>query len=459
MHPSIKGPLRPNPINPRYFTDDTGNAVYLTGSHNWFSMQDMWLEGQEPAYFDYDGFLQMMEDNFHNFMRFWQWIHPKNAAWSQTPTLFTPQPYARTGPGLAVDGLPKFDLERFNPEYFARLRQRVEAAANRGIYCAVMLFEAWAIKWPTDETDMWATHPMNGNNNINGVTDDPKAVNGRNWGVHSMRCPQILCWQEEFVKKVVDTLNDLDNVLWEVCNEIPYTPEALEWTSHIALFIKSYEAEKPHQHMVGITAEGGDHDNAQLFSMPADWISPSNGRLFEYRYNPPGADGSKVVINDTDHLWGHGCEVAWIWKSFTRGHNVLFMDPWGPIPDDLDWWMDGDVSRNQRYYYAWDPMRRNLGYARRFALKVDLNRCKPHPELFTSGYCLANPGFEYICYLPCPGAEGLDMWDAGESTFAVEWFSPTTGHTVKGSTLRGGNRHVVSAPWDGPAVLFISREG
>ena len=39
------GPLRRNPANPRYFTDDTGKGVYLTGSHTWAVMQDMWLEG------------------------------------------------------------------------------------------------------------------------------------------------------------------------------------------------------------------------------------------------------------------------------------------------------------------------------------------------------------------------------------------------------------------------------
>jgi hypothetical protein len=32
---NAKGPLRVHPKNPRYFTDGTGRAVYLTGSHTW----------------------------------------------------------------------------------------------------------------------------------------------------------------------------------------------------------------------------------------------------------------------------------------------------------------------------------------------------------------------------------------------------------------------------------------
>jgi len=35
------GPLRIHPNNPRYFTDDGGKAIYLTGSHTWNSLVDM----------------------------------------------------------------------------------------------------------------------------------------------------------------------------------------------------------------------------------------------------------------------------------------------------------------------------------------------------------------------------------------------------------------------------------
>ena len=35
--------------------------------------------------------------------------------------------------------------------------------------------------------------------------------------------------------------------------------------------------------------------------------------------------------------------------------NVLFMDPWEPIPADMPGWVRGSVSLNRRYYHAWDP--------------------------------------------------------------------------------------------------------
>ena len=36
-----RGPLRVHPDNPRYFTDGSGRAVYLTGSHTWNNLVDM----------------------------------------------------------------------------------------------------------------------------------------------------------------------------------------------------------------------------------------------------------------------------------------------------------------------------------------------------------------------------------------------------------------------------------
>lgn len=109
----------------------------------------------------------------------------------------------------------------------------------------------------------------------------------------------------------MDTVNDLDNVMFEMANEVPNTPESLAWQDHLCAYVQEYErTQKPKQHPVGVTAEGGNQENAALFGTCADWTSLGNGRVFEYRYNPPAADGSKVILTDTDHLWGHGAEVA-----------------------------------------------------------------------------------------------------------------------------------------------------
>ena len=50
------GLLHVHPENPRYFTDGSGRAIYLTGSHTWMNLQDASLDGR-PMALDYAAFL------------------------------------------------------------------------------------------------------------------------------------------------------------------------------------------------------------------------------------------------------------------------------------------------------------------------------------------------------------------------------------------------------------------
>src|SRR5574340_310497 len=59
---TVSGPLRPNPHNPRYFTDDSGKAIYLTGSHTWNNLKDKGTKDPPPA-FDYTGYLNFLKQH------------------------------------------------------------------------------------------------------------------------------------------------------------------------------------------------------------------------------------------------------------------------------------------------------------------------------------------------------------------------------------------------------------
>nr|HMN30883.1 DUF6298 domain-containing protein [Caldilineaceae bacterium] len=256
------GPLRRNPVNPRYFTDDSGKAIYLTGSHTWATLVDLQLEG-DPK-FDWLGFLDMAQAQGHNFMRLWSWDHPKFAPWTDDVVYFEPMPYLRTGPGLAQDGLPRFDLTQFNPVYFDRLRERVQEAGQRGIYIAVMFFEGWCLKWSRPASDAWVSHPFHRANNINGVDGDP---NGDGKGdVYALADPAVLEHQKAYLRKVIDTLNEFDHVLYEVINEVENSERGFQWQVHIAEYVRKYERGKAKQHPIGITAEGGGQYNPVLFT-------------------------------------------------------------------------------------------------------------------------------------------------------------------------------------------------
>ena len=74
-----QSPLRAHPDNPLYFTNGSGRAIWLTGSHTWATFQERGVAGQTPD-FDYDAWLDFMARNGHNFLRLWRWEH---AQWMQ----------------------------------------------------------------------------------------------------------------------------------------------------------------------------------------------------------------------------------------------------------------------------------------------------------------------------------------------------------------------------------------
>jgi hypothetical protein len=112
--------------NPRYFAvagDAERRAVYLTGSHIWNNFHDGLGPGRAvpPASaaserFDYAAYLRLLADRGHNFIRLWRWEQFKSQAIAADFHMhMTPQPWARTGPGAASDGRPKFDLDALDP--------------------------------------------------------------------------------------------------------------------------------------------------------------------------------------------------------------------------------------------------------------------------------------------------------------------------------------------------------
>ena len=134
------GPLHVSKENPRYFTDKTGRPRYLTGSHTWSNLQDMGKTDPPPA-FDYASYLNLLQSHHHNFIRLWNIEHAWDAG---DGTRVAPLPWLRSGPGNALDGKPKFDLSRLDPAFFDRMRRRVQAAQDQGIYVSIMLFDDWS---------------------------------------------------------------------------------------------------------------------------------------------------------------------------------------------------------------------------------------------------------------------------------------------------------------------------
>lgn len=451
----IEGPLRVSYYNPRYFADRNDKLIYLTGSHTWDNFQD-W--GQPTPDFNYLSYLDFLERYNHNFIRLWVWESTKVNIWAQSD--IAPLPWDRTGPGIANDGKPKFNLLKFNQSYFDRLRSRVFEACKRGIYVSIMLFQR--------HSD-WNTHPFNRANNINGIDGDLDKDGKRE--VHTLTIQEITSIQKAYTQKVIDTVNDLDNVLYEIGNELK--SDTIEWQYHMINYIHSYEAGKPKQHPVGMTSSGGYGHckgcimNSYLLNSPADWVSLHVEDGQSYNYDPPPADGKKVIISDTDHIGFLGKHAAeWVWKSFLRGLNPIFMDAMqNGIPGDenKEWNDPGNPT--------FPTARIAMGQTRKYANRMKLAQMVPHNELASTKYCLANPGVEYLIYIPESGNKNkmlnwfLQFMEVSKTVtvdlsiasvrYKIEWFNPRTGEATDGGEISGGTSRSFKVPFSGDAVLYI----
>jgi len=444
---TAKGPLRIHPENPRYFTNGSGKAVFLTGSHTWANFQERGVEGKTPD-FDYERYLDFMQGYGHNFMRMWAW---EQAQWMQfvpsdTLIRYKPIAYVRTGPGRAIDGKPKFDLSRFNQAYFNRLRERVIQAGERGIYVSVMLFQGFSVEQKgtkgvdPKKGNAWDGHPFNAKNNMNDINGD---LNGDGEGneTHTLKNPKVTRLQERYIRKVIDTLNDLDNLLWEISNESH--PGSIEWHYHMIRFIKAYEATKAKQHPVGMTSS--PITNPPLFAGPADWISP-NGK--SYLNDPPDTKGRKVIIVDNDHIRPWDSDPEWVWKNFMRGNQFILMDHY------MDFRMNSPNKPDPKH----DPARKAMGLTRKLADGVNLVSLVPHRDLASTHYCLADPGREYLIYRPT-SKSGTFSVTLKPGTYSVEWINTSSGKKVysQDHRLNTGENAFVS-PFDGPVILHLQKK-
>jgi hypothetical protein len=491
------GPLAVSTRNPRYFTPTSGpsagRAVYLTGSHIWNNLHDGMGPGpdgpDEPERMDYHAYLRFLTARGHNFIRLWRWEQVRSqAAGGNYHLNMTPQPWTRTGPGTAKDGKPRFDLEQLDDAFFQRLRERVTAAGEVGIYVDVMLFDGWALHLspPPDHIE---GHPFHAGNNVNGVS----ATSINDLQVLPLD-PRVQAIQEAYIRKVVDTLHDLPNVLWEVANEssgdgavtdefaaflgmdkAPSWGDSTDWQYWVIDTLKRHEAARGYDpHPIGMTMQFPVAEqtkvNDPLLGSRAEWISPGyDDEIFaggghpmapgsppsRWYTDPPIADGAKVIISDTDHYAPGQGDALWAWKSFLRGHHPILMD-YGLIAG-LEPAAESPADTGVPPFAYYEPARWAMGDTRRYAERIGLIDMQPRRDVASTGYALANPGLEYLVLQPDGDRFTVDL---PTGSYQVEWFDVATREPTASDVLRvesDGTVEFCSPFPSGPAVVYLNR--
>ncbi len=463
--------------NSHWFVDTTGKAVALSGSHTWNNFQDLSQASPPSPGLDYTAYVSFLQAHGHSVTILWRKDLPTFCNWGAGGTWhIVPWPWPRTGPGTASDGQPKFDLSQFNQAYFDRLRARVIALQQAGIYAIVQLFDGLQLMGNRCGTTSpnGDGYPFTGINNINGVDDGySSGVNGP--GSMTMSGPNAITnIQDAYVQKTIDTLNDLDNVIWEASEEAP--DNSTWWQGHMIELLHVYEGggtcttctgsptytARPYKHPVLYASLNVSSPNdSALFSSAAESVAP-------YGKPAPTNNQGKVIIEDSDHnyfgMWNDSAQVNrnYFWESFTNGASVIFMEPYEI------YWSSGNrnlcgsptngvcSSPDPR----WDNLRNNLGYIVSYGNRMNLLAMTPQPTLSSTGYALANASAagEYLVYAPNGGSFTVNL-SATPGSLSVEWFNPSNISVTTSGTVPGGSNNVpFTPPFTGDAVLYLKAQ-
>ena len=129
---------------------------------------------------------------------------------------FYEMPWARSGQGVASDGLSKYDLTKFNPWYFARLREFARLCGERGLVLYHNLYNTHNV---LETGAHWMDFPWRPFNNINGTPlPEPPPLDAKG-SIHvanefyDAANPALRALHRAFIRHSLDQLGDQPNVI------------------------------------------------------------------------------------------------------------------------------------------------------------------------------------------------------------------------------------------------------
>ncbi|MGB7085866.1 MAG: hypothetical protein WBD47_09955 [Phormidesmis sp.] len=121
-------------------------------------------------------------------------------------------PYEETSPGSR-----QFDLTKFDEAYWRRFREQCEYLHEKGIVVHLLMMNGWQLR--TEEKN-WGGHFFNPDNNINAFTDHLKGDRLGFYQSVSNRQTGLVEAQQQWLRKIVETTADLDNVYYDLVHEM-----------------------------------------------------------------------------------------------------------------------------------------------------------------------------------------------------------------------------------------------
>ncbi|HEY2573749.1 MAG TPA: DUF6298 domain-containing protein [Verrucomicrobiaceae bacterium] len=462
--------LQLDPQNPHYFLFHGKPAMLITSGEHYGAVLNL--------DFDYAKYLQTLEKHGFNLTRTFTgaaYLEPAGSFKIAGNTL-APQagrylaPWKRSDQSGAWDGGNKWDLTGWNEEYFARFRNFVREASDRGIIVEVNLFCPFYEDKETKQSKMWPLSPFHASNNVNGLG----SVSSHD--IYTLdKHGGLLAPQERFVRRIVMELKDFDNVYYEICNEPYFGGVTMEWQHHIADVIEDAQMTHPAKKLISQNIA----NHSAKIERPHPAVSIFN---FHYTYPPVAVAenlGRNTVIGENETGFRGTADEVY------RNEAWDFLLAGGGIFNNLDYSFTAGHEDGTFEYPATQPgggganFRAQLAVLVKFMNGFDFVRTKPADEMLrnvspgVSIHVLANRGKLYAAYLhhsARPGWKDSKKLNSGNfrdafelevpaGNYEWEWIEPASGRVIEEGRAKADNSRIrLETPTYSQDMAFWMRE-
>ncbi len=195
-------PIKVAAANPHYYSYHGKPKLLITSAEHYGAVIN--------KDFDYVAYLDALKAHGLNYTRFYPGAMFEPAGKFMAGNTLGPKPaslivpWARShSPDYRLGG-NLFDLDHWDPAYFARLKDFLAQAARRGIIVEICFFNS-------QYEDTWPLSPLYAENNV-------QAVGRCDWrAAQTLKDSGLVARQDAYVRKLTREANAFDNVILGVC--------------------------------------------------------------------------------------------------------------------------------------------------------------------------------------------------------------------------------------------------
>jgi hypothetical protein len=489
LSPGAATPITIHPENPKYFLFRGKPLVLVAATEHYGSVIN--------RRFDFGRYLaeaadkkQTLTRTFLLFRELQSARNPYSPLKAESPDFVSP--YPRPGPGKAMDGELKYDLDRWNPEYFDRLHRFLSRASDLGIVVELTIFSN------TYADEVWALNPLRDKNNLQGVgkIDWPE--------YNSLRDRGLVERQKAYARKIVEETSAFDNVYYEICNEpgggLPNhaTPGEVDaWQEEMGRVLRDELRRLNRLHLVvgqnafsytpmfyqafDTSFSGSMLDAVNVHPLPDLTLRGHTYQLGNFMSEELQLEDfrdfflaaqrePKPCISDEDNAASLYCdEVGWTIHRKRAWMAVMCGGHYDYIDFSIQAGQETGTEESRKKIRTW------MRHLSEFIHAFDFIHAEPVPGWIETkpahlvDATLVKPGSDYVAYLadgreisdPTAGQpiSGPIVFSLPEGSYRVCFYSPIAGVYSPGIRVQGGNRVTVEIPsFEQDIVLRATRE-